>query len=129
MQALKFAGLAALTTLGLAVSTPVSTAHAATWHQGTPKILRGKWRLDDVSPTLVHLRVTKQRFYFYSMGPLYYLKNVHYQKVGQHAYKLRGYEYTHHKRYDTVRLRTPNAKHFQFKGIYHHDSWLDFSRR
>lgn len=110
-------------------TTDTPVAHAAAWHQGTPKAIQGKWRLGPVTPTLVHLKITKDRFYFYSIGPLYYLKNVRYRQVKVHTYQIRGYEYSHQKTTDTIRIRHQKANSFQFKGIYPNDSWLTFNRR
>jgi len=130
MTNLKLPIIATTALFGLTLVAPVTTtAQAATWHRGTPKALRGKWRIEGVSTGILHLRLTKSHVYFYSMGPLYYLKNVKYKKVGSHAYKVRGYEYTHNLEKNTLSFRTKGSKAFQFKGIYPTDTWLDFSRR
>lgn len=120
-----------ITALSLTVlpTTTAPVAQAATWHRGTPKALQGKWRLGRVTTAFVHLKVTKTRFYFYSFGPLYYLKNVRYRQVKPHTYQIRGYEYSHQKMTDTLNIRHQQAQSFQFKGIYANDSWLDFNRR
>ncbi|OLF66254.1 hypothetical protein ADT67_12485 [Levilactobacillus brevis] len=100
-------------TLGLSVLSPVSkTAQAATWHKGTPKALRGKWRVKHVPTSTERLHITKSHVYYFSVGP-YYLKNVTYKKVNHNSYKVRGYEYTYRLQYDTMKFKVINHNHIK----------------
>lgn len=115
--------------LGLSVLSPVTqTAQAASWHKGTPKALRGKWRVKHVSTSTEHLHITKSHVYLYSSGP-FNLKNVKYKKIGSHTYKVRGYEYTYLNANSTIKFRTKGSTVIQYKGNYPGASWINFIHR
>ncbi|AYM01510.1 hypothetical protein [Levilactobacillus yiduensis] len=59
MKSLAVIGLATATILGLTITAPAQAAQAAVWHHGTPKALRGKWRVKHGSPSVERLHITK----------------------------------------------------------------------
>ncbi|GAD16597.1 hypothetical protein ABC628_06230 [Lentilactobacillus otakiensis] len=92
------AGIAALALFVLAGNSG-STA-AATWHNGTPTILRGKWRTKVSREYGVsgraHLHITKKGLMnspkFPPQDPDYTSK-LHYRYVGKHVYSIIGREF------------------------------------
>ncbi|CAJ1224640.1 hypothetical protein [Lactiplantibacillus xiangfangensis] len=106
-----------------------TTAQAATWHKGTPKVLRGKWRIKHVSTRVDRLKVTKKRVYLYSSGP-FHLKNIKYKKTGAHSYKVRGYEYTYLHAKTTISFKKIKGhKIIKYKGNYPGASWTKYVPR
>ncbi|RRK09293.1 hypothetical protein D1831_13490 [Lactiplantibacillus garii] len=120
--------IAATLSLSTAVTMTDTTAQAATWHKGTPKVIRGKWRVKHVSTKVAHLKVTKSRVYLYSAGK-FYLKNVKYKKVSAKTYKVRGYEYTYLHSKNTVSFKVKGHKILKYKGNYPGASWDNYVRR
>lgn len=114
MNKLKTTVLITVATLGLTLATPASNqiAQAATWHKGTPKALRGKWRVKGLPSDAARLHITKSRVYYFSAGP-YYLKDVTYKRVSHNSYKVRGYEYTYRFQYDTMKFKVINHNHIK----------------
>ena len=110
MNKLKYFVIIAISVVGLSILTPVSqTAQAATWHKGTPRVIRGKWRMYPTPVSVQHLNIVKDHVRYYSVGP-WYLNNVSYKKTGSHKYLVRGYEYTYlfKKSYATFKIKNHN---------------------
>jgi len=96
--------LFALVAVSLSVGLPLAlnvptTAHAAKWHQGTPKVLRGTWeRMETVGKgqnafkAKMGVQVTKKRAIAYFIGDPFVLKKMQYQKTSKHVYVLKGTE-------------------------------------
>jgi len=108
--------LVTATVLGVSIATPLITptpAQAATWHQGTPKSIRGKWHLKNTPAYVQRIHITKTHLYYYSGGP-YYLKDISYKKTGAHSYTVRGYEYTYLYSYSSVHFKVKNHKIIKF---------------
>ncbi len=116
--------------LGLSTTTALgaTTAQAASWHAGTPKVLRGKWRVKHVSTKTTRLKITKSHVYLYSAGP-FNLKKVKYKKTGARTYKVRGYEYSYLHATSTISFRTKKNHTIQYKGNYPGASWDTYIRR
>lgn len=78
----------------------VNSTSAAVWHQGTPKILRGKWRTKSARESGItgraHLHITKHALTnspkFPPQDPNYSNK-LHYRYLGKHVYSIVGREY------------------------------------
>lgn len=96
--------------LPLAMNTP-TTAHAAKWHQGTPKVLRGTWeRMETLgqgenafkAPEVAN--ITKSKFTAYLIGDPYMLGKLKYQKTDRHTYVLKGIETSYSHKPDWVRI-------------------------
>lgn len=129
MNKLKSFVIIVISVVGLSTLVPITqTAQAATWHKGTPKVLRGKWRVKHVSTSTERLQITKSRVYLYSAGS-FNLKNVKYKKTGAHSYKVRGYEYTYLNSNSTITFRTKGTHTIQYKGNYPGASWINYIHR
>lgn len=84
----------ALLTAGLGFGTASTSANAATWHKGTPRALRGKWKCNLHKKSYPHWGnvkiysnlITEQ----FQGDPTTYLTNVKYKAFGHYHYKLRG---------------------------------------
>jgi len=113
------AGLA----IGVSTTQPVN---AATWHKGTPKVLRGKW-VDGTKEQILNY------YPFFSMkangltesgiDPVIN-KNMHYHhKKGSHLYYVKGHEtlYSHGKQvnYYKFNLQKTTRKHKSYKVKYY----------
>lgn len=95
-------GLVTLATLSL-LSTPISTnAHAASWHSGTPKVLRGKWRGATKKIKQFkysnHATVIVKAHAITNLPALpprdgQYSKKLHYKKTGNRSYTITGRQY------------------------------------
>jgi len=84
--------IVALTTV--TVGGAAATAHAATWHKGTPKALRGNWQRsyrDQGTKIVMHFKVQAQTIHLSRVkSAATTWTNLSYQKVGKHTYKLKG---------------------------------------
>ncbi|WP_204121564.1 MULTISPECIES: hypothetical protein [Levilactobacillus] len=96
-------GLAAVT-LGLTANN-VSSAQAATWHAGTPKVLRHTWFYNGKDDNKAYITYSKSKstgnlFGYDSTSERYYrlpgygLKKLKYQSLGKHVYRLSGIQYS-----------------------------------
>ncbi|WP_203638655.1 hypothetical protein [Levilactobacillus wangkuiensis] len=117
MKKVKLVTLIATTILGVSAFTPliepIQTAQASSWHKGTPKAIRGKWKMKNESYALQRIHITKTHLYYYSAGP-YYLKNISYKKTGKHSYTVRGYEYTYLYKQSSVYFKIKSHKIIKF---------------
>ncbi|MFC6261855.1 hypothetical protein ACFP1C_13050, partial [Levilactobacillus fujinensis] len=108
MKKVKLVALMATTILGVSTFTPlietVQPAQASTWHKGTPKTIRGKWKLPYQSQ-----KISKSTIHVYSAGK-YYIKNVKYKKIGGGVFKVRGYEYTYLDKYNNTYYKLKGHK-------------------
>ncbi|MDT7019860.1 hypothetical protein RI509_11805 [Levilactobacillus namurensis] len=96
--------LITLTTFGLALATPAptATAQAATWHKGTPKIIRGKWRgtthkvkqihYQGHADLLIKAKSITNNPALPPRDPDYSTK-LHYKKTGKKTYTIKGRQY------------------------------------
>lgn len=95
MDIMKKVLLAAVTVLLVApLAVPGTTAQAATWHKGAPKIARGTWTDKRNSPKggmYDSLHITHKLFVLNDNDP--HLTHLKYKKVGRHTSKFRGYEF------------------------------------
>ncbi|WP_125583443.1 hypothetical protein [Levilactobacillus cerevisiae] len=97
--------------LPLAMNTP-TTAHAAKWHQGTPKVLRGTWeRKVTVGKGTKWaykawdgVKITKSGLNAYYVGDPFVLGKIKHQKISKHDYMLRGIEMVNSLRPYRVRV-------------------------
>lgn len=96
-------GLAAVT-LGLS-ATSLTTANAATWHSGTPKVMRHTWFYNGKDDNKAYITYSKTKstgnlFGYDSLTQKYYrlpgygLKNLKYQSLGKNVYRLSGIQYS-----------------------------------
>lgn len=96
-------GLTAVT-LGMAV-TSVTSAKAATWHSGTPKVLRHTWFYNGKDDNKAYITFSKKTskgnlFGYDNVSERYYrlpgygLKKLKYQSLGHHIYRLSGIQYS-----------------------------------
>ncbi|MGF2384683.1 hypothetical protein [Lentilactobacillus otakiensis] len=79
---------AALLTAGLGLGAVSTPANAASWHRGTPKVLRGKW---DNNGAKDELWVSTRFIYVIPFGgaSVAHVKAIKYRYVGHHTYKYR----------------------------------------
>lgn len=96
---MKIKSLVLVTTTALGISiTPLfnsKQAEAATWHKGTPKVLRGTWQKKVHEGGIsfdTGIQIKKNYFTTFSPGDPLYLKPVSYHKVGNGTYALKGKE-------------------------------------
>ncbi|MFC6206669.1 hypothetical protein [Levilactobacillus tongjiangensis] len=94
----------AVATMGLAM-VDVSSADAATWHAGTPKVLRHTWYYNGKDGNKAYITYAKSKstgnvfeqdaasHRFYRL-PGYGLKKLKYQSLGKHIYRLSGIQYS-----------------------------------
>jgi len=115
--------------LSLALNTP-TTAHAAKWHQGTPKVLRGTWeRMETVgkgkdafkAPEVA--KITKSKFTAYFIADPYMLGKLKYQKTGKHVYVFKGIETLYSHKPDRVRVHQV-GKRLQWQEHYRAGRYL-----
>lgn len=101
----------AVVTLGLITPGLTISSHAATWHQGTPKGLRGNWtrkahaglgknRFAYTEGT----RITKTHFSGYGLGDPFSLNHLKYRKLGHHSYALKGKEYIYSHKTNQIKV-------------------------
>lgn len=94
MIKVKTLALVALTTLTLG-AVPATPASAATWHKGTPKVLRGKYQELHKTPAQgfasEYTFTTKKFLWGVSNMPLQSHSRLRYQKLGTHLYRLKGH--------------------------------------
>ena len=93
-QAIKLAIATMVMVVGVSVRTQMQ-ADAATWHKGTPKVLRGKYKRGRAArsgaQTWIRIDVNKSAYEFAQpASPVQVVKHVSYKKLGKHTYKLRG---------------------------------------
>ncbi|KRM51626.1 hypothetical protein [Lentilactobacillus kefiri] len=92
---------------------------AASWHYGTPKILRGTYN------RTMHAGSGKYRFKFkqgvqmtrrtytaFGLGDPFSMNRVSYKRYGRYTYLLRGVEYVYSHKWNYVKLR---ATHYKLK--------------
>lgn len=109
--------------------TPTSTAHAATWHKGTPKILRGHWR--GKKKTVKQIKYTGHASLNIKAKSLVntpalppkdsnYSAKLHYKKTGKTTYTITGREYNNapQKGYKiTFKFKVYNHHKISFKQV------------
>jgi len=94
----------ATVTLGLTVAN-VTSAKAATWHAGTPKVLRHTWFYNGKGDNKAYITYSKTKstgnlFGYDATSERYYrlpgygLKKLKYQSLGKHVYRLSGIQYS-----------------------------------
>ncbi|WP_157054389.1 hypothetical protein [Levilactobacillus paucivorans] len=116
--------------------TDYATAQANTWHQGTPKVLRRTWFHNGKGDNKAYITYTKHRSsgnlfgydnasHKYYRLPGYGLKNLKYQALGHHVYRLTGIQYSPKGstvafagQRMTYKIRV-TAKHLHFSKGYH----------
>ncbi|AQW20749.1 hypothetical protein PL11_001870 [Lentilactobacillus curieae] len=107
--------LALLVSAGLFGGLTITSANteAATWHQGTPKALRGTWKTKPnrfFGNVVFTIRIGKN--YSHAMGSdPDFLNKVKYQYLGHHYYKIRGIE--------TVYSHKPTTRYFKWDSKHH----------
>ncbi|VDG19692.1 hypothetical protein [Lactobacillus brevis ATCC 367] [Lactiplantibacillus mudanjiangensis] len=122
-------GTAAITGLVLLMPNTTTTqpVQAATWHHGTPKIVRGYWKHDDSIVTITSKSFTQERLGW----PATKFTKLRYQKVNATTYKLKG---TYHngnlatknshlklvKKGSQLKFKYSWASRFQYLGWYQH---------
>ncbi len=135
--------LAAIT-LGLG-ATSLTSAQAATWHQGTPKALRHIWIYNGHGDNKAYITYGKSlstgnlfaldgASHHYYRLPGYGLKKLKYQSLGDHVYRLSGIQYSpkgSQVQFDGQRLSyklklTKNHLHF-YKGYRNYDRHAKFA--
>lgn len=83
----------ALTTI-MVGGVAATTADAATWHQGTPKALRGNWQRTYKSQgtkIVMHFKVQPKKIQLSrAKSSASTWSHLTYQKVGKYTYKLKG---------------------------------------
>ena len=97
--------------LPLALNAP-ATAHAAKWHQGTPKVLRGTWERrvtvgkgKSQFKATDGVKITKKGLNAYYVGDPFVLGKIKYQKASKHIYVLKGIEMINSLKPYKVRVR------------------------
>ncbi|WP_125582514.1 hypothetical protein [Levilactobacillus cerevisiae] len=94
----------ATVTLGLTAAN-VTSAKAATWHAGTPKVLRHTWFYNGKGDNKAYITYSKTKstgnlFGYDATSERYYrlpgygLKKLKYQSLGKHVYRLSGIQYS-----------------------------------
>jgi hypothetical protein len=114
--------LAVVAGLAIGASTTQS-ANAATWHKGTPKVLRGKWVDPKKDKTLDYypwFTIKSNAL----LLPFVTNKNMTYQhKKGSHVYYIKGHEmgWTHGKlvNYYKFKVSKTNRKHKSYKAQWY----------
>lgn len=97
--------------LPLALQAP-TTAHAAKWHHGTPKVLRGTWEHQKKAGQGKNafyakegVKITKKRLTAYWIGDPFVLGKLKYRKTSAHVYVFKGIEMINSLKLYQVRLR------------------------
>ena len=102
----KSAFLIGLGALALALGvTDLTSAQAATWHAGTPKVMRHTWFYNGKVDNKAYITYTKTKSTGNLFGldattdryyrlPGYGLKKLKYQSLGHHVYQLSGIQYS-----------------------------------
>ncbi|MFC6290352.1 hypothetical protein [Levilactobacillus angrenensis] len=96
-------GLAAVS-FGLA-ATSLTSAQAATWHKGTPKVMRHTWYYNGKADNKAYITYSQTKstgnlFGYDDASESYYrlpgygLKKLKYQSLGKHVYRLSGIQYS-----------------------------------
>ena len=120
-------GLALLAGLSIGM-TSLTTANAATWHKGTPKVARGYWYHAAGKQKSYYLfygkSVTYDNYLSYSATqhgyfklPGHGLSHVKYRSLGQHRYKLVGTDMNSNKGHVTIKA----TKHYVY---YNHSKFI-----
>ncbi|WP_367295483.1 hypothetical protein [Levilactobacillus yonginensis] len=109
--------------LPLAINQP-TTARAAKWHQGTPKVLRGKWehkitvgKGQNAFRAPEGVKITKKGFSAYSFADPFVMGKVKYQKTSKHYYTFKGIETMYSNKTYKVRIHQV-GKRLQFVTYY-----------
>ncbi|MFD1455148.1 hypothetical protein ACFQ44_05510 [Levilactobacillus lanxiensis] len=109
--------LLALAAISLSIGLPLAlnaptTAHAAKWHQGTPKVLRGTWERNKRAGqgkyafnAKLGVKITKKGLNSYWIGDPLVLGKMKYRKTSQHVYVLKGIEMINSLKPYQVRIR------------------------
>lgn len=99
----------ALLTAGLGFGVVNTTANAASWHKGTPKVLRGNW---NNRKGKVELQVSRKSIYVmpYNGAAISRVKSIKYRYVGNHTYQ-------YHQKFQeggshTGKIRLSNNHHY-----------------
>ncbi|KRO04614.1 hypothetical protein IV54_GL001019 [Levilactobacillus paucivorans] len=114
------ASLLVLGSLGLGTTTLSNTsAQAASWHKGAPKIARGTWGDKDFlkGHMGVDMMISKKLLVLDDNDP--HLSHLRYKKVGHRRYKFRGYEFELRKNQSMPTMHFINKHHVTFK-LYGH---------
>lgn len=114
------ASLLVLGSLGLGTTTlGYTSAQAASWHKGAPKIIRGTWGdkaflKGKMGSTLI---VTKKSLSLNDADP--HLTHLKYKKVGTRRYKFKGYEPEARKTMSLPTMHFVSKTHVTFKFYGH----------
>ncbi|GHP14312.1 hypothetical protein YK48G_17370 [Lentilactobacillus fungorum] len=111
--------LLALSSITFATTVSTVQSHAATWHYGTPKTLRGTYKVARHAGTGKYrfkyyegVRVTGRDFETFGLGDGFAMNRVSYKRYGRYTYVLRGVEYRYSHKVNYVKLR---ATHYKLK--------------
>jgi len=130
MNKIESISLAALTVLSL-VSVPsgITTVHAASWHKGTPKVIRGNWRGTTQKVKQMHYTghaslVIKPKSITNTPGlppqDSNFSSKLRYKKTGKKTYTVTGREYNNAPKNGvkiTFKLKVYNHHKISFKQV------------
>lgn len=111
-------GLLTLSSITFATTVTTSQSHAAAWHYGTPKILRGTYKVTrHVGGKYAFsykegVQLTRRTYMAFGLGDPFSLNRVSYKRYGRYTYLLRGVEYVYSHKWNYVKLR---ATHYKLK--------------
>ncbi len=112
------------TSLGGGTLLGINSAHAASWHKGTPSFLvgkkfRSKYRYHHGMPVYVHLNSTKNTIDFiYSESDGYGGNHTAYKKSGSiYTVRYRAIDWQGTHKYHTYNIKHINSKYIKVDGL------------
>jgi len=129
MHKLASISLVGLTVVGLSMTSILEmNVYAASWHVGTPKVLRGKWKGNKKKLSgmtgRAHLLINSKSI---TNSPAFppvdseYSKKLHYKKTSKTTYKITGREYNNAPANGfkvTFKFKVYNSHKISFKEVH-----------
>lgn len=114
----------ALLTGTVSLSTPV---HASTWHRGMPKALRGTWRAphDKIFHSTIVNGANYSRVYSNDPG---FLNRTKYRYLGNHYYKVSGYEPIYSKSTEVRYFKWVNRHYIKTNNQWSKHYWITWRK-